>query len=261
MTSDTIIVEHLGAVALVSLNRPDNLNALTPDMLDDLTSFFGGFGDSVHQRVIVLTGAGDKAFCSGTDISFIERLEQREALSAARRVGEASDAIKHCVIPVIAAINGLAAGSGLELALACHIRIASEDASFSLPEVELGTTPVNGGTQRRPSRTLGVGRGNELIPTGKTFDAAEAKRLGIINRVVKQSEVISEAYSVANEIASLAPLAIRACLQAVIRGAEMQLTEGLELEAELFSSLFATEDVREGTRAFLEKRKPVFKGK
>jgi enoyl-CoA hydratase len=161
---------------------------------------------------------------------------------------------------VIAAVNGIAAGGGCELALACHIRIASANAQFSLPETRLGVIPAYGGTQRL-AREIGNGRALEMMLTGRTVDAGEALRYGLINHVVPGRELLSQAERLALEIAGLAPLAIRACLEAVIRGAELPLADGLALEAKLFASLFATDDVREGTSAFLEKRAPVFKGK
>jgi enoyl-CoA hydratase len=160
---------------------------------------------------------------------------------------------------VIAAINGIAAGGGCELALASHIRIASPNAAFSLPETKLGILPGYGGTQRL-AREIGKGRALEMMLTARTIRTEEALRIGLINRVAATGALLIEAEVVAKEIALLAPLAIRACLEAVIRGADLPLREGLALETKLFASLFATEDVREGTRAFLEKRKPVFKG-
>jgi enoyl-CoA hydratase len=161
---------------------------------------------------------------------------------------------------VIAAVNGVAAGGGCELALACHIRIASTNARFSLPETRLGIIPAYGGTQRL-ARELGDGRALEMMSTGRAINANEALHFGLVNHLVPAGELLAQAEALALEIARQAPLAIRACLEAVIRGAELPLAEGLALEANLFASLFATADVREGTSAFLEKRKPVFKGK
>ena len=162
-------------------------------------------------------------------------------------------------MPVIAAVNGVAAGGGCELALACHIRITSPNGSFSLPETKLALIPGYGGTQRL-AREIGRGRALEIMLTGRTVCAEEALRIGLINRVAAAGHLLSETESLAKEISSLAPLAIRACLEAVTRGTELSLAEGLALEAQLFSSLFATNDTREGTSAFLEKRPPVFKG-
>jgi enoyl-CoA hydratase len=166
--------------------------------------------------------------------------------------------IENCGVPVIAAINGIAAGGGCELALACHIRIAAPNASFSLPETKLGIIPGYGGTQRL-AREIGEGRALEMMLTARSVNAEEALRVGLINRITSR-DVLAEAEALAKEIASLAPLALRACLEAVTRGLALPIAEGLALETKLFASLFATGDVKEGTRAFLEKRLPVFKG-
>jgi enoyl-CoA hydratase/carnithine racemase len=178
----------------------------------------------------------------------------------AERGQQLCNQIEQSPVPVIAAINGIAAGGGCELALACHLRIATPLAKFSLPETKLGIIPGYGGTQRL-TRELGRARALELVLTSGTINAENALRLGLVNRVVDASELLAAAEALAREITQLAPLAIRACLKAVVRGTELPLEEGLALEAKLFASLFATEDMREGTRAFLEKRKPVFKGK
>jgi enoyl-CoA hydratase len=209
---------------------------------------------------VILTGAGDRAFSAGTDINELAAMDVEEARQAARRGQQVCDRIEGCNVPVIAAVNGLAAGGGFELALACHLRIASTSARFSLPETSLGVIPGYGGTQRL-ARATGSGRALELMLTGAELSADEALRTGLVNATVAPAALLAEAETLARKIAKLAPLAIRACLKAVTLGLTLPLAEGLELEAELFSGLFATEDVREGTRAFLEKRAPVFQGK
>jgi enoyl-CoA hydratase len=255
----SITFELRGPVAFIELHRPDKLNVLTRALLDDLGEAFKRVESERGVRAVILTGAG-RAFCAGTDINELAALDAEGALLAARRGQDVCDQIERCGVPVIAALNGIAAGGGCELALACHIRIASTNAQFSLPEVKLGVIPAYGGTQRLP-RVTGSGRALEMMLTGQSIAAQEALRLGLVNRLTEPARLLIEAEALAREIARLAPLAIRACLEAVMRGLSLPLEEGLKLEADLFSSLFATEDVREGTRAFLEKRAPVFKGK
>jgi enoyl-CoA hydratase len=254
-----LIYEQFDFVALVRLNRPEKLNTLTRGALAELREVFERIERERNVRAVILTGAGERAFSAGTDIGELSMMDVEEARLAARSGQDVCDLIESCGVPVIAAVNGLAAGGGCELALASHIRIASETARFSLPETKLGVIPAYGGTQRLP-RVLGSNRALEMMLTGAEVTAYEALRLGLVNRVVAHAQLLSEAETLAREIASLAPLAIRACLEAVTRGLSLPLEEGLELEAELFSRLFATEDMREGTRAFLEKRPPTFKG-
>jgi len=209
-------------------------------------------------RVLLLTGQGE-GFSAGTDIEALLQLDE----ATARKVAELGQAVCNQIesfpVPVIAAINGVAAGGGCELALACHLRVAARNATFSLPEVRLGAIPAYGGTQRL-AREIGRGRAMEMILTGETISADEAKKIGLVNRVVDREHLLAETEALSAEILALAPLAIRACLMAVTGGLEMPLAEALELESNLFASLFTTNDVKEGTRAFLEKRKPVFKG-
>jgi len=254
-----VIHERRGSVAIVQLNRPEKFNSLTREMILALSDLFKEFTQA-DLRAVILTGTGDRAFCAGTDISELNELNETEALQVSQRGQALCDLIEKCQVPVIAAINGLAVGGGCELALACHIRIASTNARFSLPETKLGIIPGYGGTQRLP-REIGQARALEAMLAGRDLSAAEALKLGLVNRVTDSTGLMKEAEQLAHDIAKLAPLAIRACLQAVTRGVELPLEAGLALEAELFASLFATDDVREGTNAFLEKRTPVFKGK
>jgi enoyl-CoA hydratase len=256
----SVIYEELDSIAIVRLERPEKLNALTREMLEALREVFERLEHERHLRAVILTGAGSRAFSAGTDIGELLALDEEGARSTALRGQGVCGRIERCPVPVIAAVNGLAAGGGCELALSCHLRLASANAEFSLPETALGMIPAYGGTQRM-TRDAGTSRALELMLAGETLSAAEALRLGLVNRVVEPSELLPEAERLARSIASLAPLAIRACLEAVTRGTQLSLEEGLALEADLFSRLFETEDVREGTRAFLEKRPPVFKGR
>ena len=252
-------VEERGPIAFVTLDRAARRNALTRAMLERLTELFDGFGARADLRAAILTGAGE-TFCAGTDINDLAGLDEAGALDAARRGQRACEAIELCGVPVIAAVNGAAAGGGCELALACHLRVAAHTATFSLPEVKLGVLPAYGGTQRL-ARAVGRGRALAAMLAGDALTAAEGLRLGLVNRVIEPDRLLSMSSALAGLVAEQAPLAVRACLEAVTRGARLPLDEGLRLEAELFSRLFSSEDVREGTRAFLEKRAPVFKGR
>ena len=254
-----ITYETEGSVAVITLNRPEKLNSLTGEMIRSLSDLFRGFASDSSLRAVILTGAGEKAFCVGTDIGELADGSEAEALNISKRGQTLCDLIERSPVPVIAAINGLAVGGGCELALACHIRLATANASFSLPETRLGIMPGYGGTQRMP-REVGMSRALEIMLGGREVSSADAERLGLINRVLEAESLLKEARSLAQDIAELAPLAIRACLESVRVGLELPLDEGLAVEARLFAALFETADMREGTRAFLEKRKPVFKG-
>jgi enoyl-CoA hydratase len=262
MDSTFVITERRDSLEFIRLNRPEKLNSLSREMILNLSEIFTNLESQSDLRAIILTGAGDRAFCAGTDITElteIRALDKDHAREVSERGQALCNQIENCGVPVIAAVNGIAAGGGCELTLACHLRIASANAQFSLPETKLGIIPGYGGTQRL-AREIGHGRALEMMLTGRTVSAAEALQFGLINRIAAAGELLVAAESLAREIASLAPLAIRACLEAVIKGAELPLAEGLALEAKLFAGLFASDDVREGTRAFLEKRSPVFKG-
>lgn len=255
-----VVEEERGALLLVRLERPAKRNALTRAMLERLGEIFAGVEARANLRAVILSGAGPD-FCAGTDISELETLDESSASEKAARGQEVCDLVELCGTPVIAAVRGAAAGGGCELALACHLRVASTDARFSLPETRLGVIPAYGGTQRL-ARAVGAGRALAAMLAGEEVGADEALRLGLVNRLAEPDRLIDEAESLARSVIEhTAPLAARACLQAVTRGARLPLEEALRLEAELFSKLFATADVREGTRAFLEKRKPSFKGK
>jgi enoyl-CoA hydratase len=260
MASAFIITERTDSFAIIRLNRPKKLNALSGEMILALSEIFTNLESQSDLRAIIVTGEGDKAFCAGTDINELADLDKDRSQEVSQRGQELCNQIERCGVPVIAAVNGVAAGGGCELALACHLRMASASAQFSLPETKLGIIPAYGGTQRL-AREIGHGRALEMLLTGRIISAAEALQFGLVNDIAPPADLLAVAKSLAREIASLAPLAIRACLEAVNRGAELPLAEGLALEARLFASLFASEDVREGTSAFLEKRSPVFKGR
>ena len=265
MHSESINYEQQESIAVVRLNRPEKLNALSPKMIATLSDLFSNFEQRPDLHAVILTGTGDTAFCAGTDISEIANAAENaeDSTQSARRISERGQTlcnlIENCGVPVIAAVNGIAAGGGCELALACHLRLAADCAQFSLPETKLGVLPGYGGTQRL-AREVGEGRALEIMLTGRNVSAEEAFRLGLVNRVTSGANLLDEAMALAKEISQLAPLAIRACLKAVIAGESLPLVDGLALETKLFAGLFETNDVREGTRAFLEKRKPLFKG-
>lgn len=259
MYSPFLITERSNSFQIIRLNRPEKFNALSREMILALSDLFNTFENQPDLRAIILTGSGDLAFCAGTDISELAGLDTDRAREVSERGQALCNQIENCRVPVIAAVNGLAAGGGCELALACHIRIASPNARFSLPETKLGIIPAYGGTHRL-AREIGNGRALEMMLTGRTAIAEEALEMGLVNRIATADNLLLEAESLARQIATLAPLAIRACLEAVTQGAQLPLAEGLALETRLFASLFATDDVREGTSAFLEKRSPVFKG-
>jgi len=259
MDSPLIITERNDSFEIIRLNRPDKFNALSREMILALSDLFKNIGENKDLRAVILTGADDRSFCAGTDIAELTQLDQDRAREVCERGQALCNQIENCSVPVIAAVNGMAAGGGCELALGCHIRIASANAQFSFPETKLGIIPGYGGTQRL-AREVGQGRALEMMLTGRAISAVEALQFGLINLIAPVHEVLSAAESLALEISRLAPLAIRACLAAVIRGADLPLAEGLALEAKLFAGLFDSDDVREGTRAFLEKRQPVFRG-
>jgi len=253
-----IIQQRSDGISTLTLNRASKRNALSRELLDELSSTLSSLGDDHSLRALILTGAGD-AFSAGTDISELTSLTEAEALETSSRGQKICDEIESFPVPVIAAINGVAAGGGCELALACHLRVAATSATFSLPETRLGLMPAYGGTQRL-TRDIAVARALEMMVAGKQIDATSALEFGLVNRVVEPDQLLVAAGELATRIASLAPLAIRACLKAVNEGLKLPFEEGLELERELFASLLETEDAKEGTRAFLDKRAPVFRG-
>jgi enoyl-CoA hydratase len=258
---ETIALERAGAVATVRLNRPSVLNALNLQMLDELAGTFAELDADQSVRAVILTGTGPKAFAAGADIGELNALPNARAAEAQARKGQAlTRALERMHVPVIAAVNGFALGGGCELAMACDIRIASENARFGQPEVNLGILPGYGGTQRT-ARLVGQGMAMYLCVTGEMIDAAEALRVGLVQRVVPFEELQAEARRIADLIASKAPLAVAAAKRAVVGAGSLPLDDGLALEALLFGRAVMTDDFREGSSAFLEKRKPDFQGR
>ena len=257
---DNLLYEARDGMAFVTIDRPRALNALDRKTLGELERAFRAAGSDVSVRVVVLTGSGDKAFVAGADIRELARLsgvEGREFASAGQAV---FDRIESLGKPVIAAVNGYALGGGCELAMSCSLRISSENAVFGQPEVRLGLIPGYGGTQRLP-RLVGRGRALEMLLTGETVTAATALSIGLVDRVVPAAELMSEVGALAARIMRSAPLAVSYCLEAVNRGLGMSLADGQQLEADLFGKCSETEDMTEGTRAFLEKREARFRGR
>ncbi len=257
---DTTIFEKKDKIAYVTLNRPQALNAYNTRMRDELYQVLDAIKDDDEVQVAILKGAGDKAFCAGADLT--EFLSAPSA-TIARQVRFERDVwglFLSVPQPLIAAIHGFCLGSGIEIALCCDIRICSEDARFGLPEVGLGIIPAAGGTQTLP-RTIGRGKALEMLLSGSLMDAQEAHRIGLVNRVVPRGEVIPAAEQLARKIMEQAPLAVMAAKQAVNRGMDMTLEQGLALERELAMPLMFQGDTREGLKAFKEGRKPKFEGK
>src|ERR1700678_2552738 len=255
-----VLYEKKNAIAYMTVNRPNVLNALnTPTWADIRTAFEDARDDSAVHGVI-LTGAGNKAFIAGADISELSKATALDAERASRFGQEVLDLIENLGKPVIAAINGFALGGGCETAMACTIRIAVDSAKFGQPEVTLGLVPGGGGTQRLP-RLVGKGRALQLILSGEMIGAQEAYRIGLVNEVVPAANLIGRAEQILKQIASNAPVSVRLSLEAVNRGMDTSQSEGFALEASYFGLCAATEDKKEGTSAFLEKRAPQFYGR
>ena len=260
MSYTNLLFEVKDAVALVTVNRPEKLNPLNRETVQSLRRCFDDIAADAAIKAVILTGAGEKSFVAGADINELEGLSAAQGRAWALEGQQAFAAIENLPKPVIAAINGYALGGGLELAMACHIRIASPNARLGQPEVKLGIVPGYGGTQRLP-RLVGKGRALEMILTGEPVTAEEAYRIGLVNRVVAAEELLATAHQIAARILTNGPVAVALCLDAVHRGMEMPLQEALAWEAAQFGLSCATEDIREGTRAFLEKRKAQFPGR
>ena len=258
MIYHTLVVSYLGRTAQIIINRPDMLNALNAAMKEELGAIFTELRTNAGVDVVVLTGAGEKAFVAGTDITELTSLDGVSGREFAARGQEVFTLIENLGKPVIAAVNGYALGGGCELALACHVRIASDKARFGQPEVNLGIIPGYGGTQRL-SRAIGLGPATDMILTGIQVDAQEALRLGLVSRVFPAQELLGRAMGMAETISQMGQVAIRAALAAVQASGTLDLQEGFKREAELFGQCCASEDFKEGTTAFLQKRKPSFK--
>jgi len=257
---DNIKLEKKGSIAYITIDRPKVLNALNMQTMGELRDAFTQIKDDAEVRVALLTGAGDKAFVAGADINELQRNNAIEAKAYTHRGQAVLELIENLGKPVIACINGFALGGGCELALACTMRLASENARLGQPEVKLGIIGGYGGTQRLP-RLVGKGLALQVLLTGEMISAQEAHRIGLVNEVVPPAQLIARAEEIARKIIANGPLAIQYTLEAVNKGMEMPLAEGLFLEATLFAVACSTEDMKEGTKAFLEKRPAIFKGK
>ncbi len=259
MDTNLIREENAGWLE-VTISRPSALNALNAEVLAELQGVAADLRNRDDLRGMILTGAGEKAFVAGADISELTGLSGPQAAEFARRGQKVMDAIEGCGKPVIAAVNGYALGGGCELALACHVRVLATTAKIGLPEVSLGVIPGYGGTQRL-ARIVGAGRALEMILTGDPVDAETALRIGLANRVCEPAELMAAARAIASRINLRAPKAVSIALSAVLDGRGLVLADAIGVEAAAFGRAAETEDWNEGTRAFLEKRKPAFRGR
>ncbi|MEK7701511.1 MAG: enoyl-CoA hydratase-related protein [candidate division NC10 bacterium] len=259
MSYDTLLYDLADGVATVTLNRPDVHNAMNDRMRRELVQCFGELVTNDDARVIVVTGAGERAFSAGADIREFVAPQVPTRFREHRKRVDFREVMDRCPQPLIAAIRGYAFGGGLELALTCDLRIAGEDARLGLTEIDLAIIPGGGGTQRLP-RLVGRGRALHMILTGARIDAHEALRIGLVERVVPAAEVQSAARELATTLAAKAPVALRYAKEAVVKGLELPLADGLTIENDLATLLRTTEDRIEGAKAFLEKRKPRFSG-
>ncbi|HEY7480820.1 MAG TPA: enoyl-CoA hydratase-related protein [Gemmatimonadales bacterium] len=259
MSYSTLLLELRDRIAIATINRPDKLNALNAEVIAELGALMDRVQSDAAIHGMILTGSGPKAFVAGADIGELGSQGPVDGKARALAGQRVFRSFERCGKPVIAAVNGFALGGGCELAMACHLRVASEQARFGQPEVKLGIGPGYGGTVRLP-RLVGRGRALELLLTGQMIDAQEAYRIGLVNRVVPADRLMAESEQLLRTILENGPLAIRACLEAVDAGLDVGLDEALLLEANLFGLLSGTADMREGTAAFGEKRKPVFRG-
>jgi len=260
MSYEILTVVREGAVAVVTLSRPQALNALNAQTMDELRRAMLELRHDDGVRAVIVTGAGEKAFVAGADIGELARQDAVGGRELALRGQHVFELIERLGKPVIAAINGFALGGGCELAMACTFRLAADTARLGQPEINLGLIPGYGGTQRL-SRLVGRDRAMDLVLTGRHVSAEEALRMGLVTRVVPAASLMAEARAFAQQLAAKAPVALRVAMDAINRGLDLTLAEGCGLEAALFGLTAATEDMREGTSAFLEKRTPVFRGK
>jgi enoyl-CoA hydratase len=260
MTFDNLLVERGDGAAIVTINRPNVLNALNSATIDELRRVMLDLKRDDAVRAIVLTGAGEKSFVAGADINELAVQTPTSGREHALTGQHVFDVIENLGKPVIAAINGFALGGGCELAMACTLRIAADSAKLGQPEINLGLLPGYAGTQRLP-RLVGKGRAMEMILTGAPISADEALRIGLVNRVVPAAELMTEARKLGGQLAKSAPVAMRYIISAINKGVEMPFAEACQYEATLFGLVSSTEDMREGTKAFLEKRKAEFKGR
>ena len=260
MSFDNLLLERDGAIAIITINRPKVLNALNAATLEELQRVVHDLGRDDSVRVVILTGAGEKSFVAGADINELAGLTPVSGREHARAGQRVFDSIERLGKPVIAAVNGYALGGGCELAMACTLRLAADTARFGQPEIALGVLPGYGGTQRLP-RLVGRSKALEMMLTGAPITSDEAQRVGLVTRVVPAADLMAEARALASQLAAAAPLAMRYIVSAVNAGSQMPFAEACEHEAALFGLAAATDDMREGTRAFLDKRKPRFEGR
>jgi enoyl-CoA hydratase len=260
MPYTNILLEIGSKIATITINRPKALNALNQETLLELIDCFKNVKDNDDAQIVILTGSGEKAFVAGADISFMRELNPLAVRAFACLGQECMDTIERLEKPVIAAVNGFALGGGCELAISCDIRLASDNAKFGQPEVNLGILPGFGGTQRLP-RLIGRGRASELIFTGDMIDAAEAFRIGLVNRVFPQDKLLPACREMAHKIISRGPVAVRLSKDAIINGSEMDLARACAYEVDQFALSFTSADQKEGMDAFLEKRPARFQGK
>jgi enoyl-CoA hydratase len=260
MTYQNLLLETRDGVAIITVNRPDKLNALNRRTMDELDAAFTALASDDGVKGVILTGAGEKAFVAGADIAELAAQSPVEGKEFSIKGQHVLDKIEKLGKPVVAAIGGFALGGGCELAMACHVRVASENARLGTPEVKLGIMCGYAGTQRL-SRLVGKGRALEILLTGEMVDAAEALRIGLVNRVGPKDKLLAEAEALLRKMLANGPVSLRFTLEAVSAGLEMPFPEAQFLEATLFGLICTTEDMKEGTRAFLEKRPPRFTGK
>lgn len=260
MSYETVLLERDGNVAVITINRPDKLNALNPQVCRELLAALNEAACDDGVGAIVLTGAGDKSFIAGADIAAMAKMTPMEGRAFAELGHAIGETIAGCPKPVIAAVNGYALGGGVEVAMACDVIYASDRAKFGQPEVKLGIIPGFGGTQRL-ARLVGLQKAKELVFTGDMIDAAEAQRIGLACAVFPHAELLDKAKDLARRMAAVGPIAVSQAKRAMNHGYDLPLPAALELEKQTFAALFGTQDQREGMEAFLEKRKPVFQGK
>lgn len=261
MTYTTILLDiDSDGIAVVTVNRPDKLNALNATVISELAAATEQIASDPAIRAVIITGAGSRSFVAGADIGELSQVDAKSGRELAERGQTAFRALEKLGKPVIAAVNGFALGGGCELAMACHMRLASPNAKFGQPEVKLGLVPGYGGTVRLP-RLVGRGRAAEILTTARMVDAAEAERIGLVNRVVPAEELMAEARKLAADIIAQSPVAVALCLKQLDDAESVSLDTALELEAEAFGTACGSEDRAEGTAAFLEKRPPVFPGR